>query len=322
MQSVRRGFTLVELVAVLTTTATVSALCIASRQPAFGKSKQSVDALSSARTTAQRLKDQSQIRVIVQGFTVWASMNGDRYPLPSALDSENTTVADLGRAKDTTADVFSIFLFNGSFSPETCVSPSEINPAIKVNATFEYANPHLAVKPASASWDPGFSADFTKGIGNVSYAHLETSGQPRTEKRELSGRWRRWGSTKVPTDALLGNRGPEIESVTVGGDGTLGKQYAAKAKKPDSNAFKVHGKDGVWGGNIGFNDGHVDSLTGLGPPADRDARTWATYTTKDGAKRLDTLFYDEPDDAAQDNLFLGIFTRAGASPKDFTAIWD
>lgn len=52
-----------------------------------------------------------------------------------------------------------------------------------------------------------------------------------------------------------------------------------------------------------------------------DAANWPNYQGKVGSTP-DCLFFDEPDDVNHDNVFMSIFTKAGAEAKDWTAIWD
>lgn len=97
-------------------------------------------------------------------------------------------------------------------------------------------------------------------------------------------------------------------SVTKHKDGTVTPNWAI----PNSNTLLIHGTKNKWEGQV---DNHVDF--GL--------QEWVeggTYTDAAGKKWTDLLFYDEPDDAAGTNAFLGIFIKAGPERKDFKAIWD
>ncbi len=105
----------------------------------------------------------------MQSLIVWASNNNGSYPLPSQLDVANMTVAEKGRAKDTTANILSLLIFNGHISTEMCICPDEANKRIANFEDYEYSNPKKAVKPQEAMWDPAFSTDFTKGKGNWSW---------------------------------------------------------------------------------------------------------------------------------------------------------
>ncbi len=60
-----------------------------------------------------QLKDATQTRGIHQAFVLWGQTNRDMYPLPSLHDSQNQTVnTDLPASKDTTANIYSILLYN------------------------------------------------------------------------------------------------------------------------------------------------------------------------------------------------------------------
>ncbi|MFT3683342.1 MAG: prepilin-type N-terminal cleavage/methylation domain-containing protein [Phycisphaerales bacterium] len=194
-----RGFTLVELAAVMT---------VGAGAVGFGAA-----ALHGPRDTARQIKDATQERNMLQACVIFAQGNKDVYPLPSLLDVNNMTVKDQGRAKDTTANIFSILIYNASISPELVYSPVENNAKIKIHKSYELTNPKTAVRPADALWDPAFSADFTseKG-GNFSYAHLQPSAS-KSGKAGQAGRLKRWSNTFNGDEALISNRGPEITSV-------------------------------------------------------------------------------------------------------------
>ena len=287
----RRAFTLVELTVVVGAGCTVLALA-AVMMPMRG-----------CRCGSRQIMDSSQIRGVVQAMTIWANNNKDSYPLPSAIDIAGDTVADAGRAKDTTANILSLLIWNGSVPTDILVSPAEANKNVQRYANYEFNSPKTAVRPDKAMWDPAFNADITgPKPGGVSYAHLVPSDE----------RLGRWSSTFSATEPILGNRGPEIASVT--------KQKApsvvAKVKSPDSYTFLIHGGRTTWEGNIGFNDAHVDFSTTYHDGA------FGTYRGSDGATWNDVIFYDEPDDPSKSNAYLGIFTTAGSSAPEFRAIWD
>jgi hypothetical protein len=247
---------------------------------------------------ARRLKDSTQLRGIQQAVAVWAQSNADEFPLPSRADKANDTVSEQGREKDTTANIFSLLVFNGSISPELLSSPLENNRAIRVFETYEYDRPKAAVDPIRALWDPALSADFTSaGGGHISYA-LALPNDARLQA------WTGVGSKAVdPTLPVISNRGP----LTVrGSDGGLESDRK-------SNTLRFFGSSKLWRGNAAFNDNHVDFLTTPVVTADQ---------TTGGASRPDHLFFDEPEDAKGTNAFLGIFIKAGPVPRDFKSIWD
>jgi hypothetical protein len=294
-----RAFTLVELAAVV--------VCVGAGAAVFS---QPLDPMTKARESARQIKDSTQIRGIHQGLVIWAQNNGDMYPLPSRLDKANATVAEKGSAKNTTANCFSMLIYNGFFSPELCVSPAEVNKSIKVMADYTYTDPTKAVKPRQALWDPAFCADFTGDhTGNFSYSHIQPVG----------GRLKKWSNTFQSEEVALCTRTPEIKSVTCDGDKSAKVEYA-NAKTLTSRIFG-HGK--CWSGNAVMNDNHVDFAEDkIHPGSTFDHETAPYYTNADGANRLDCWCYDEKDDPEWGNNYVGIFVKVGSTPGDFKPIWD
>jgi len=256
------------------------------------------------RRESRRTEDGEKLRGIGQSLVVWCNGNAGEYPVPSRIDTGNTTVPEIGLAKNTTANIFSIMIFNGNFSPEMCVSASERNRSIVVDSDYSYEKPGAAVVPESALWDPGFSADFTNGrVGNFSYAALQLS----------AGRRPMWSDTFSTTETVLANRGPETTGVAINGDPKVRDSYVPGIVDPLSNAILTHGRRGEWKGNVCYNDGHV--------AFESNQVTFTPYKAAAGP-RLDALYFDEPDDVDQSNMYLGIFTKAGERPSEFEGIWD
>ncbi len=287
--SAARAFTLIELTVIVLVVVLIVAIFI----PAFGK----------ARTYPRQLTDTSQIRGITQAMVIWGGSNKGSFPLPAQIDLKNETVADAGAAKNTSANIMSLMIWNGSVPTDLCISPQEANPSIRQYAPYEFQNPRAAVVPENAAWDPAFTADFTGSRpGGLSYANLIPT------KERLP----QWSNSAPATTAVFGNRGPEIGSVRKGGAPSV----TAIPRRSTSITYLIHGPPSSWEGNIGYADAHVDFVTHL---ADTGRET---YKGSDGFAWSDVLFYDEPDDASRTNAFLGIFTTAGDSAQDFRAIWD
>jgi len=254
------------------------------------------------------IKDSSQIRGVVQAMAIWANNNKDQYPLPSSIDLADDTVPEPGRAKDTSANIMSLLIYNGSVPTELLVSPAEANPDIQQCTGYEFNAPKAAVRPEKALWDPAFNADFTsKTPGGLSYAHQ----MPSDERLKF------WANSFAPTDPILGNRGPEIASVKK----LSPPRVSATVRDPNTNTFLIHGSRSAWEGNIAYNDAHVDFTTAFDDSI-RSEGQWGTYVGADGTRWGDVLFFDEPDDPSASNAFLGIFTTAGATAHEFNAIWD
>lgn len=312
-----RGFTLIELAAALT----VGAAAVGA----------GVVAVHGPRDSARQIKDGTQIRNIVQAMTIFAMGNKDVYPLPSMIDGNNQTVAEKGRAKDTTANIMSIMIYNSLLSPELMVSPLETNPKIKVHTGYQNADPTAAVVSANALWDPSLTADFTseKG-GHISYAHLQPSGSKSGKKS--GGRLPRWSNTFNAEEAIVCTRGPEITSVAYQttprekkveyADDPVTPSYANAASNTFSFFKGVQKKQGAWwSGNVAFNDNHVDFIRDYLSPG-QPVSTGARYLNSKELKMPDMAFFDETDDDEGSNNLLGIFIKAGEKPSEFKAIWD
>lgn len=248
-------------------------------------------------------KESYQVRGIVHSMIVWADSNRDEFPLPSVIDANSTTVAEVGDAKNTTANILSVLVYNGFLPTEMLVSCVEVNENIRVDEDYETSKPKAAVNPALALWDPALSADFTSaGGGNISYAHIPPVGA----RRAL------WSVTNASgTTPIVGHRGPEIAGIAQ----QAGRQATPSFARPTSNTFQFLGSPKKWEGMVAYGDNHVDFALAPAPYG-------LTYKSTDGLSKPDLLFYDEPDDADGVNAFLGIFIKAGPEKPDFHAIWD
>ena len=262
------------------------------------------DALKNARNTSTQLKDATQLRGIVQALVIWAQNNEGKFPLLSKLDLAGNTIRGEAESKDTTANIFSILVFNGFIPTDMCVSPAEVNSSIKPCDTYEFNEPKAAANPKLALWDPAFSADFTGGrTGNVSYGHALPFGE----------RLANWSDTFNASQALAGNRGPEVLGVNMAADGAPVERLA----NPASNTMRIHGAMDTWEGNTAYGDSHVNFETRLTPGVNVSA-----FENAQGKKVADCLFFDEPEDAKHTNNYLGIFVSAGKRAQDWKAIWD
>ncbi len=309
LHSARRALTLVDVaaaIAVLVIGGSVLSVRPNVEQPAQG------DALANARRSTRRLEDLTHVRGILQGMIVWAQNNNDQYPLPSALDKMNDTVPERGGAKNTSANIMSLLVYNGFLPVEILVSPVETNPNIAPWEGYEFDQPRAAANPKRALWDPAFSADFSAETkGGLSYAHLQGSG----------GRTDRWSNTFIATEAALSMRGPEITGVTTNPDQSVTPKFG----RDTSSTFGMYdGDKASWSGNVAYNDNHVNFAAGALTPGKAVAFDPEGRLYKDAAEKehVDLMFFDEPDDAASVNDFLGIFIKAGEKPADFKAIWD
>jgi hypothetical protein len=289
-----RGLTIVEVIAVIVVFVLVVGIALSM--------------LGRTRDPARFFKDSTQVRGIHQGMVLWSQSNKDVYPLPSLVDLKDETVAEQAREKDTTANIMSLLIFNGYFSPELCVSPAEANGSIKVMGNYGWGGtsaslPAKAVNPAKALWDPAFAADFTGGkTGNFSYGHMLPA-DVRLEKT--------WMNDFQATEAVVGNRGPQIASLAL--DKAGARTFMPTI--PSSNTYLIRGGKKTWEGNIAYGDNHVTFESRLDPES-------TFYKDAAGKEWFDCLFFDEQDDPKQTNNFLGIFTKAGTTGAEYKAIWD
>jgi prepilin-type N-terminal cleavage/methylation domain-containing protein len=182
----RKGFTLIELLVVIA----IIALLIGILLPALGKARQS----------ARQLKDQTQVRGIMQGLVVWAQNNQDNYPLPSLIDKANQTLAApaFPVMKDTTRNMFSLLIFNGFVPVEMFVSPAESNGQVMVMTGYQSDRPVGSAVANKGLWDHKFRGTVidtpapsepaaAANTSNNSYAHLPPVGRLKA----------RWGNTLI-----------------------------------------------------------------------------------------------------------------------------
>ncbi len=309
-----RAFTLADLAGIIVTTgATCAAMMFSCSQPEQPAEDNEAIALQTARQKSQQLRDATYLRGMGQALIIWSQNNRDRYPLPSEIDRQDFTVKAEGKAKDTSANIWSMLVWNGYVPVEMLVSPLEPNKDIIENESYQFDRPDAAASPELALWDPAFDADFTDGHGEVSYAHMQPAGKRRVY----------WASTFKATEAVLSSRGPKIKSID--------DEFRVALENPKSNTlgmFKLDTRPDAWSGNLAFNDHHTEFVTNLYADGEVPENTQpirsATKLDEDGKEKHhhvhDALFYDDPDTPR--NHYLGIFTTAGDTPEDFTAIWD
>lgn len=307
----RPGLTLIELIVVIVVVIGLLVLV------AF--------ALFPARTHrgARDIKDNTQVRWVVQSLVIFSGSNNDTYPLPSLLDRGG--IDGLGNTiksrsateyagKDLSRHIYSILIYQGFMPPEVLVSPAEVNGNIQVNTTYKYADPDNTVDAAQALWDPNFrAAAGDSGIAseapgdptNVSFAHTPPFGK----------RAKVWANTFDATQAVIGSRGPQyrLDSndadaswVLTGATETKAANSATIAGGRASNTLFIHGSRNRWEGNIGYNDNSVAFHTR--PDPESNPFTFTKPTTR---ILPDNLFVNENDEDRTPASFFGDYATPG-----------
>ncbi|MCK4872424.1 MAG: prepilin-type N-terminal cleavage/methylation domain-containing protein [Phycisphaerales bacterium] len=290
----KRGLGMIELLVVMVILIIVAAIALPMLSKIGGSGPSSVKS---------QTKSQMDLYGLQQGVSV-VSQGGDfdQMPLPSELDRNHDTVPatrfakpnGVDPGKNTTANMFSILIYDRVILPEQCFWTAEPNLSITLDNNYQWGSPREAENPGRARWDPAFSADFESPEGgNVSYAQQRplpshTTGPP-------SGR------------PMFSHRGPLLDGEPV----ISGTSVSWNPSNP--NSYTLDRNTRMWSGAIVYADGHVSLENTIYP---------TRYVADDGATLPDVMFYDEPDDGRAINAYLSIFVEAGESRDDFFAIWD
>ncbi|MEQ8316108.1 MAG: hypothetical protein RIE77_09555 [Phycisphaerales bacterium] len=242
-----------------------------------------------------QLRDSTQIRGITQACAIWAQNNNERYPTPSEVDLQGTTIARPAglvgpdRRLDTTGNTFSLMIWNGFFPVELTVSPAEAG-NVDVMSGFQVASPSTAVDPRNALWDPAFrGTPLDEWGGGVPGKVGDPSHNSYAQVPWFDDRGFMWGNTFSSMHACFGNRGPAYALDKKGRwEPIRGHNFGSR-----STTLLMHGPRDEWNGNVGFNDQHVEYLTTAASPT----LTWTFPGIGDPSNMMlpDNLFHAEHD---------------------------
>ena len=287
------GFTLIELMVVISVLIILMSILIPS--------------ISSAFATARSRQDTVQQRGIYQAMTSYATSNDGKFPLPSTIVDEKFPDPTL----NTTSALMSWLIMQRFIDYTTTVSPVETNPNIRAievadginDSTFPYN--YDIYDGVQYYWDPDFNADFTQDTAHSSYAHQALVGQ------RLRLKWRTGTSA---TNVVLCNRGPELSMSTSSLD----------VVNPNTYTYGFHGSANQWQGAAVMGDGTTRMLNSVMPDD-------ITYAPLDGSLlRSDILFETEFGDvdlsnpeASGDNwIIVTSNVNGGYTANSTTPVWD
>jgi prepilin-type N-terminal cleavage/methylation domain-containing protein len=260
----RKGFTLIELLVVMS----IIALLLSILMPALGR----------ARAEAMLAKDQTQVKAIFSGFTMWTPSHKGKYPIPGLekrlAGSGGMYIKGRGpedMSQNDHAKVLSMCVMQNLFSTDVLFAPTESGDNVYPMEAYNY---NIYDVTDWIFWDDELYNNLTDEIlgCNNSYGIIPVTGKRKQQS---------WGtSTHNPTSfAIIGTRGPT-------NDDTIDSNWEDHLANSKTNLF--HGIDRDWKGTVTFNDGHNTVLETFYPIS-------STYINEDGQAHPDNIFLEETD---------------------------
>jgi len=237
------GFTLVELLVVIS----IIAILIATLLPA----------LSTAQRNAKLSADKQNTRQMHQGWVAYSSSNNGQFPTPSHTDRMPVNNAGVsmempGRGApqfgyNHHAAVHGLSIALQIYDSQLPVSGDDANGNVfkhQEPARLSYYNPNPPADTDDVHWDYNFLCDLDSGGGsNVSFASMPLHG------KRFKKQWHAGGSASYPIISSRGPKNGEPQDPQSGLDAT----------------YRLYGPSDKWEGLVVMNDGSVESVDSFWP---------------------------------------------------------